>query len=139
MRREDYRATLTLMLGLAAATLTGFLREAALADQLGVGRATDIYLIAFTIPEFVFIALPIVLTPAFLPLFAQLRLRAGEGAAWRFARRVAGAVLGVLLLLTLLLAAAAPRFLPWLAPGFGPLERALAGRGSAPTPNRPLY
>ena len=42
MRREDYRATLTMMLGLMAATLTGFMRKAALARQLGAGRATDI-------------------------------------------------------------------------------------------------
>lgn len=89
MRREDYRATLIIMSGLAAAALTGFVREASLAYQLGVGRATDIYLIAFTIPEFVFTALPIVLVPAFLPLFADLRLRVGEAGAWRFGGRVA--------------------------------------------------
>jgi hypothetical protein len=33
MRREDYGATLILMGGLAAATITGFLREAALAGD----------------------------------------------------------------------------------------------------------
>ncbi len=42
MRREDYRVTLTMMLGLMAATLTGFMRKAALAHQFGAGRATDI-------------------------------------------------------------------------------------------------
>ena len=47
MQRDDYRATLIVMFGLAAATLTGFLRQAATADQLGAGRAADIYVIAF--------------------------------------------------------------------------------------------
>lgn len=123
MRREDYRATLILMAGLVAATATGFLREAALAYQLGAGRATDIYLIAFTIPEFFFISLPIVLTPAFIPLFADLRLHVGEAGAWRFGLRAAGALLALLLALTALLAFGAPLYLPYLAPGFGPIER----------------
>jgi putative peptidoglycan lipid II flippase len=112
------------MLGLGAATLTGFLREAALADQLGVGRETDIYLIAFAIPEFVFIALPIVLSPAFIPLFVGLRLHEGETAAWRFGLQVAGILLALLLAFTALVALAAPLFLPWLAPGFRPLALA---------------
>ncbi len=128
MRKEDYRATLILMFGLAAATLTGFLREAALAQQLGVGRSTDIYLIAFTIPEFVFVALPIILSPAFIPLFADFRLRLGEGPAWRFGLRVAAALLALLLGLAILAAAGAPLYLRWLAPGFDVVDRAEALR-----------
>jgi putative peptidoglycan lipid II flippase len=128
VRREDYRATLILMLGLAAAALTGFLREAALAYQFGVGRDADIYLIAFTVPEFIFVALPIVLLPAFLPLFADLRLRAGEKGAWRFALRVAGALFALLLGITVLVALGAPLYLRWLAPGFGLSERVQATR-----------
>jgi len=122
MRSKDYRATLILMAGLVAATGTGFLREAALAHQLGAGRATDIYLIAFTIPELVFISLPIVLTPAFIPLFADLRLHVGEAGAWRFGFQVARSVLVLLLALTVLLAVSAPLYLRWIAPGFGELE-----------------
>jgi hypothetical protein len=77
MQRDDYRATLIVMFGLAAGSLTGFVRQAAVAYQLGAGRAADVYLVAFAVPEFVFIALPIVLSPAFIPLFADCRLRAG--------------------------------------------------------------
>jgi putative peptidoglycan lipid II flippase len=128
VRPRDYRATLIIMLGLAAASLTGFLREASLAHQLGAGRATDIFLIAFAVPEFIFIALPIVLSPAFIPLFADLRLRVGEGGAWRFALHVGGALLALLLGLATLLALSAPLYLQWLAPGFGPLDRAQATR-----------
>jgi len=124
MRREDYRASLTMMAGLGAATLTGFLREAVLAHQLGAGRATDVYLIAFTVPEFLFVALPIVLSPAFIPLFADLRLKAGEAAAWRLAGRVAGALLALLLAVTAVIALSTPLYLRWLAPGFDPAEQA---------------
>jgi putative peptidoglycan lipid II flippase len=123
VQRDDYRATLIVMFGLAAANLTGFLRQAAIAHQLGAGRGADIYLVAFAVPEFVFIALPIVLSPAFLPLFADCRLRAGEMSAYRFGLRVAGALLAVLLLLTALAGLGAPLYLGWLSPGFGPHER----------------
>ncbi|MGD8473261.1 MAG: lipid II flippase MurJ [Anaerolineae bacterium] len=123
MHREDYGATLILMLGFAAATISGFLREATLAHQLGAGRATDIYLVAFAVPEVLFLALPIVVTPVFIPLFSDLRLRAGERPAWRFGLRVALGLLILLFALTVILVATAPLYLRWLAPGFGPLER----------------
>lgn len=123
MQRDDYRATLIVMFGLAAANLTGFVRQAAVAYQLGAGRAADVYLVAFAVPEFVFIALPIVLSPAFIPLFADCRLRAGETCAWRFGLRVAGALLAVLLLFTAVAGLGAPLYLGWLAPGFSPHER----------------
>jgi peptidoglycan biosynthesis protein MviN/MurJ (putative lipid II flippase) len=35
------------MFGLAFPTLTGFLRQIIIAQQFGVGRAADIYLVAF--------------------------------------------------------------------------------------------
>ena len=120
MRRQDYRATLVVMLGLALATGTGFLREAGLAFELGAGKAMDTFLIAFTVPEFFFIGLPVVLVPAVIPLFADIRLQAGDRAAWRFGLRIAVALLVLLLGLTALAALGAPIYLRWLAPGFGP-------------------
>jgi len=84
MQRDDYRATLVVMLGLAASSLTGFLRQMAIASQLGAGRAADVYLVAFAVPEFIFLALPIILAPAFVPLFAKHRQQVGEASAWRF-------------------------------------------------------
>lgn len=116
------------MAGFLAATATGFLREAALAYELGAGRATDIYLVAFALPEFFLLALPIVLSPAFLPLFAGLRLNRGEAVAWRFAWRVAAALLAFLVAAALLLALAAPLLLRWLGSGFDVQARAEAAR-----------
>jgi putative peptidoglycan lipid II flippase len=125
--RDDYRHTLIVMFGLVAATLTGYLRQAAIAHHLGAGRTADVFLVAFAVPEFVFIALPIVLGPAFIPLFAERRLQQGDAGAWRFALQVAVALLVVLLLLTLVAGLAAPLYLPWLGPGLdGPeVERAV--------------
>jgi len=126
MRQEDYRATLIFMAGFAAAAATGLLRETALAYELGAGPAADIFLIAFAVPEFVFVILPIVLWPAFIPVFTEFRLHAGDTAAWRFGLRVAGALLALLLGVTALVALSVPIYLRWLAPGFGPLQRAQA-------------
>jgi putative peptidoglycan lipid II flippase len=129
MPRDNFRATLVLMAGFAAATLTGFLRQAVLADQFGASRAMDTFLVAFAVPEFVFIALPIVLSPAFLPIFAGLRQKEGEAAAWHFGMRTGAMLLGVLVLLTALAMLAAPLYIRWLSPGFTPQERILAVRG----------
>ncbi len=129
MPRENLRATLILMAGFAAATLTGFLRQAVLADQFGASRVMDTFLVAFAVPEFVFIALPIVLSPAFLPIFASLRQNEGEAAAWQFGMRTAAILLGVLVLITALAMLAAPLYIRWLSPGFTPEERRLAVRG----------
>lgn len=126
MQREDYQATFIVVAGLVAATLTGFLRQAAIAHQLGAGRVADIYLVAFAVPEFIFIALPIVLPPAFIPLFAECRRRQGEAASWHFALRVAGALLMALLMVTFIAGVGAPLYLRWLAPGFASPERAQA-------------
>ena len=124
MHKEDYYAVIILMVGLLAATLSGFLREATLAHQLGTGREADIYLIAYSIPEFVIIALAIILPPAFIPLFTDYRRRFGEGEGWQFVLQVLGSACAVLMLLAIVGIAAAPLYLRWLAPGFNLIEYA---------------
>lgn len=123
MQREDYRATLVVALGFLAASLTGFLRQVAIARQLGASRVADIYLVAFALPEFVIIALPIILTSAFIPVFSRVRQAEGEAHAWRFALRVARILGFFLLALTAVAAIGAPDYLVWLSPGFTPAER----------------
>ena len=123
MQREDYRATLVVASGFLAASLTGFLRQVAIARQLGASREADIYLVAFALPEFVIIALPIILTPAFIPIFSKVRQLEAEGPAWQFALRVAQ-VLGLFLLaFTAAAAIGAPFYLAWMSPGFTIAER----------------
>lgn len=123
MQRENYRATLVVVIGFILASLTGFLRQVAIARLLGVSRVADIYLVAFAIPEFVFIALPIILSPAFLPIFSRLRQEEGEAKAWQFAQRILQ-ILGLsLVVLTILVALLAPVFLSWISPGFTSVEQ----------------
>ena len=122
MQREDYLSIIIIIAGLLAATLTGFLREATLANQLGTGRAADIYLIAYSVPEFVIIAIMIIIPPALIPLFTELKRRYSESEAWHFEIQVLGAVSGFLLLICLLAVVTAPLYLNWLAPGFNESE-----------------
>jgi putative peptidoglycan lipid II flippase len=128
LRRDDYRAIIIVILSYSVATLTGFLRQAVVARYLGVGRAADIYLIAFSLPEFVFIALPIVLYPAFIPLFTESRHRFDEAAAWKLVKQTALGLLFLLLFLTLLVGLGAPIFLRWLSPGFSSSDQVIAIR-----------
>jgi putative peptidoglycan lipid II flippase len=80
------------------------------------------------VPEFFFIALPIVLSPAFIPLFAERRQRMGEAHAWRFGVQVTGGLFLWLTLMVILAFLTAPFYLRWLAPGFAPSERSQAVR-----------
>jgi putative peptidoglycan lipid II flippase len=126
VRQDSLKATAVVMAGLGASVATGFLRQTAIAYALGAGRGADIFLVAFAIPEFVFIALPIVLVPAFLPPFIETRTQAGEAGAWRFGAAVTLELAGFLVLLTIVAGLGAPRYLRWLAPGFTPVELAAA-------------
>jgi putative peptidoglycan lipid II flippase len=126
LHRDDYRSTSILILGYLAATITGFLRQAVIAYSLGVGREADIYLIAFALPELVFIALPIILYPAFIPLFSESRYKFGELAAWRLVRQTSIGLVFLLFVITVVAGWGAPLFLKWLSPGFSSIESELA-------------
>lgn len=116
--RNLLRSSGLVMLGIVASALTGFLREMVIANSFGASRLTDIYLIAFTIPEFLFIMLPVVISSAFIPLFAERRLQEGEERAWGFLSAVGLLLLGLLTAGTLAGILGAPLYLPYLAPGF---------------------
>src|SRR5512140_1150553 len=110
MYRDDRRAIIVVIVGFAVSTLTGFLRQIVVAQQLGVGSDADIYLVAFAIPEFVFIALPIVLYPAFIPLYTDWRLRFGSTTARKLSWQTAIGLLLFLFALSLIIALGAPIF-----------------------------
>ncbi len=126
MDRSNYRATAVVMLSLGLAMLTGFARQTALASTLGAGRVTDIFLVAFSIPEFVFVALPVILSPVVIPLFMQVRRQTGVASAWAIARRLGGWIFAGLLGLSVLAAVTAPVWIAWLSPGFAAAEQSRA-------------
>ena len=104
MNIKNFSATPVVMLSLGIAMATGFLRQSALAATLGAGRVTDIFLVAFALPEFVFVALPVILSPVVIPLFMQVSRQSGEAPAWQVARRLTIWLLAATLILGLVAA-----------------------------------
>lgn len=126
MNTNDLRATAIVMLSLGLAMVTGFLRQTTLAATLGASRATDIFLVAYALPEFVYVALPVILSPVIIPLFMQVNRTHGEATAWYSARRLGIRLLLGTLAITGFAAWSAPVILAWLSPGFDPAERTQA-------------
>ena len=58
-------------MGIIASNITGFLREAVIANYFGATRLADVYLIAFTVPEYLFALLTITVGAALVPLLTQ--------------------------------------------------------------------
>lgn len=123
MDSKNFRTTMIVMLSLGLAMATGFLRQSALASTLGAGRVADIFLVAYAFPEFIYVALPVILSPVVIPLFMQARRQAGEASAWQMARRLGIQILIVLLCLAALAAWTAPLLIDMLSPGFDAAER----------------
>jgi len=81
--RQILRATGLVMMGIVASNATGFLREIVIANYFGATRLTNVYLLAFTIPEFLFTLLSVVIGATLVPLLTRYYLR-GEREAWSF-------------------------------------------------------
>jgi len=126
LRKSQRWSTILVTIGYLTATLTGFVRQSVLALYLGAGRETDIFFVAFSIPELFLIALPIVLSPVVIPLFARVRQQASEQAAARLVRRLLAWMTLFFLGGVLILWIFAPVYIPWLSPGFTPVEQGKA-------------
>ncbi len=126
-RRPLARAGLGLALAFFASRLTGWVRVAVIGALFGAGPELDAYFAAFRIPDAVFqLAAAGALSSALVPVLAGLFATDQEVRAWRVAGSVALLVFGVVALLALAAAIAAPAILPFVAPGFPPERQALA-------------
>ena len=120
-------AALLVAAGILLSRIAGLIRQRVLGYYLATSPAADAYTAALRIPNFLQNLLGEgVLSASFIPVYAALRARGEEGKA----RQVAGAVAGLLSLLTGALAligiAATPWLLDVIAPGFSGDTRALA-------------
>jgi len=126
LQQGKSRATFIVIFGYLAATLTGFIRQSALAYQMGAGRETDIFLVAFAIPELAFIALPIIVSPVVIPLLSRIRQEKGERTARSLTLRLFGWLSAALVVGMALAWLLAPVYTPWLAVGFTPGEQSIS-------------
>jgi putative peptidoglycan lipid II flippase len=120
-------AALLVAAGILLSRIAGLIRQRVLGYYLATSPAADAYTAALRIPNFLQNLLGEgVLSASFIPVYAALRARGEEGKA----RQVAGAVAGLLTLLTGALALIGVAATPWLldviAPGFSGDTRALA-------------
>src|SRR5204863_5731423 len=120
-------AALLVGAGILLSRLAGLVRQRVLGHYLGTSTAADAYTAAIRIPNFLQNLLGEgVLSASFIPVYATLRARGNDAEA----RKVAGAVAGLLTVMTGLLALLGAFATPWLvdliAPGFSGSTRALA-------------
>ncbi len=124
MHRRIAAATGIVMLSVLFSRVLGFLREWAVAHQVGSSAVTDAYYAAFTLPDFLnYLIAGASLSVTFIPVFAKYIAEDNEEEGWGVFSTVV-TVMG--LFVTVLVALGevyAPHIAAWIAPGFGPAER----------------
>ena len=112
------------MAGILASRLLGFVREWAVAHQVGSNAMTDAYYAAFTLPDFLnYLVAGASLSATFIPVFAKYSAEGKEDEGWWVFSTVMtfmGTLLAALIVLGEIFA---PQLAHVIAPGFGPAER----------------
>jgi putative peptidoglycan lipid II flippase len=125
-QRQIARAAGMVMLAFVISRLFGVARDMVIAAQLGTSDAADAYLVAFRIPDLIFVLIAGgALASAFIPTFTGYLANDDRDGAWQ----LASGVINLLLVATGLAAALAAIFAPALAyalaPGFDAPKQAL--------------
>ena len=99
--------------------ISGLVRDIFIAGFLGAGIFSDIFLIAFKLPNlFRRITAEGALTSAFLPIYSKLKIQNGEVIAFVYFKNVLYRVVIYLFILTLIFQITMPFVIHFLAPGF---------------------
>ncbi|NPV27656.1 MAG: murein biosynthesis integral membrane protein MurJ [Firmicutes bacterium] len=97
--------------------LLGFVREQVIAAKFGTTQVTDAYLVAFTIPNLLYVLIGGALATAFIPVFTAY-LKKNEDEAWEMASTLINATVLVMSGLCLIGILTAPYLVRLIAPGF---------------------
>ncbi len=104
----------------------GLARDMLLASLLGAGQETDIYFVAFRIPDFVYgILIMGGIAAVFLPLFSE-RFKQDPEECWKFTNNALNCFLILIISLCGILAIFAPFLIKFIAPGFSEASKELA-------------
>ena len=110
-------AAMLVALGFLGSRLLGALRAVVIANEYGTTAELDAFFVAQRLPELVFQLLAgATLASAFIPVYARYISRRGEAEAWR----LASIVLNVVLLATIVFAAAMLVLAEWIVPAMAP-------------------
>ncbi len=105
--------------------LLGFVREQVIAARFGTSTLTDSYLMAFTLPNLIYVIIGGALATALIPVFTELTVKSGKDTASRMTSTIINlSVLGMILLCGLGIWAA-PILIAGIAPGFSGETRIL--------------
>lgn len=123
---KDARLVMILIL---ASRLLGFFRERAIADVFGLNIETDIFRLAFNIPDLMyFLLIAGGLNAAFIPVFTSYLARGEEDEGWRLAATFLAVVVALLALMVVLGVMFAPQLSPLVAYSYRGEERELLVR-----------
>jgi len=121
------RAVGSISIATAMSRVLGLVREQVMAFYFGAGLVTDAFVAAFRIPNLLRdLFAEGALSAAFVPTFTGEQERSGRQAAWDLGNRVIGALLAILVPLTLVIFFAAPWIMRVWAPGFDEEKLALS-------------
>lgn len=123
--RAVARAGMTIGVLSVVAKLTAFVREAAIAAVYGRGPEVDAFFLALAVPVFLLALIAGSFQIALVPAYLARRRAAGDAAADSLFAAAFGRMLLVVAAGALVMAAAAPAYLPWLAPALAPDTLAL--------------
>jgi putative peptidoglycan lipid II flippase len=118
--RRIFRAAATVGVFSIGVKLIAMFKEVAVANYFGRSGPVDAFLAAYLLPGFVVVLVGGSLNAAFIPTFIQVRKDGGEGAGQRLFSSCMVWSQGLLLGLTLLLAAVGPSLVRAIASGFSP-------------------
>ncbi len=99
--------------------ISGFVRDIFIAGFLGAGIFSDIFLVAFKLPNLLRrITAEGALTSAFLPIYSKLKIQNGEALAFIYFKKVLYRVIILLFILMIIFQVIMPFIIQFLAPGF---------------------
>ena len=82
--------------------LLGFVREQVIAARFGTSMYTDAYIMAFTLPNLIYVIIGGALATALIPVFTEIMANSGKETASRMSSSIINSsLLGLLLLCTL--------------------------------------
>ncbi len=118
--RQIFSAAITVGLMTVLVKVVAAGKELVVAWRFGTGEALDAFFIALIVPSFIFVVVAESINAALIPTYIRVREQEGLEVAQRLFSGVvvwSSALLGII---TILMIATAPLYLPWLAGGFSP-------------------
>ena len=120
--------------------ILGYVRERAIADVFGLNIETDIFRLAFNIPDLMyFLLIAGGLNAAFIPVFTGYLAKGEEDDGWRLATTFFSIVVGLLIVMVILGVAFAPHLSPLVAYSYRGREQELLRVLDAPHVSRGIF